>query len=210
MKKFFITGTDTEVGKTITSAIFMLALEGCYWKPIQTGIADEVSDRDQVKKLTGLPDAHFLPSNYLLKASLSPNQAAQLEKTNIDIMQCKLPNTNHSLIVEGIGGVFVPLNDDVTVCDLMQKLNLPIIIVCRGTLGTINHTLLTIETLRQRNLPIHGIVFSGDLNSKNQITIEKWGQVKTLLHIPKFEKITKEILKSWVNESKPTILEALT
>ena len=113
-----------------------------YWKPIQSGIADTISDRDKVQQLTGFPDTHFVPSNYELQASLSPDQAAELENISINLEQCVLPEINNHLIVEGAGGVFVPISQQFLMLDLIQKLNLPVIIVCRGTLGTINHTCL--------------------------------------------------------------------
>src|SRR5262249_34913514 len=113
------------------------------------------------------------------------------------------------LVVEGAGGVYVPLNQQDCILDLIQKVALPVIIVSRGNLGTINHTLLTIAALRQWNIPIHGIVYSGELNPANQIAIEKWGDVKTLFHIPKFENLTKDILSMWIDQHKKKILEAL-
>lgn len=197
MKNYFITGTDTNVGKTLVSAILTYALQAYYWKPIQSG-TDEQLDRDTIQQLTGLSDAHFIPSSYLLRASLSPDQAAQLENRTIDLNNCIMPIRSRTILVEGAGGVFVPLNSDACMLDLMQMLNLPIIIVSRGTLGTINHTLLTIEVLRQRGLSIRGVIFSGELNFENQKAIEKWGKVPTLLHIPFFDTITSSHLKAWV------------
>lgn len=184
MNGFFITGTDTNVGKTLTAAMLTAFLGGCYWKPIQSGMP---SDRERVQQLTGLPDAHFYPSQYTLKASLSPDQAAELEGITIDLTQCQLPKTAYPLIVEGAGGVFVPINQNECMLDLMQQLALPVIVVSRGTLGTVNHTLLTLEALRKRQLDIEGIVFSGELNPANQTAIETWGKVKTLFHIPFIE-----------------------
>jgi dethiobiotin synthetase len=187
LNQYFVTGTDTGVGKTFACAMLVRKLNATYWKPVQSGLADEISDANRIKKLTGLSEDRILKSNYSLQASLSPDQAAKQENITIDLDSIVLPKINTPLIVEGAGGVFVPLNEKHCMMDLMQKLQLPVIIVTRGLLGTINHTLLTIEALRQRNLKIHGIIFSGELNPDNQTIIEKWGKVQTLMHIPLME-----------------------
>lgn len=209
MRKFFITGTDTLVGKTVTSAVLTLALQAYYWKPIQTGLADDLPEQETVRRLTGLNEAHFLPSIYAFQASLAIDQAASLENTAVDLSRCNLPEIARSMIVEGAAGVFHPLNTTNTMFDLIKRLNLPVIIVSRGTLGTINHTLLTIEALRHRQIPIQGIIFSGELNPKNQTAIEQWGKVRTLLHIPHFHGLAKPILQKWVADHQSTILEGL-
>lgn len=195
--QFFITGTDTEVGKTVTSAILMLALKMSYWKPIQAG----GDDLTTVKKLTGLSESCFYPCHYALKASLSPDQAAKKENIAIDLNHFIIP-TEESLVVEGAGGIYVPLNENNNMIDLIKKLNLPIIIVARGTLGTINHTLLTIHTLRQKNLTIHGVVFCGNLNPDNQLAIETWGNITTLFHVPFFEEVNNIQIQNWVHHHK--------
>ncbi len=209
MKQFFITGTDTNVGKTIVSAIVTQVLEGCYWKPIQSGIANEAPDRITVQSLTNLPQPHFFSSVYELQASLSPHHAAELEAVDIDIQQCQSPPFERALIVEGAGGVFVPVNARASMLDLMKHFNFPVIIVTRGTLGTINHTLLTIHALRQYNIPIHGIVFNGELYRANQKTIEQWGGVRTLFHVPFFTELKKSALQDWISTQKETILTEL-
>jgi dethiobiotin synthase len=209
MKKFFITGTDTGVGKTIISAVLTLALKAHYWKPIQTGLADDPAEQEIVKQLTGLAQTHFLPSVHVLQASLAIDQAADLENSIVDLSDFHLPDVAHPLIVEGAGGVFHPLNKKHLMFDLIKKLNLPVIIVSRGTLGTINHTLLTIEALRHRQITIQGIIFSGELNKKNQLAIEQWGNVRTLLHFPYFASLSKSSLEKWVAENESIILEAL-
>ncbi len=200
MKRYFITGTDTGVGKTVVSAALVLALQASYWKPIQSG----ESDLDQVKKLTQFSDDFFHPANYSLKASLSPDQAAALENMTIQVDHCVVPNTEKILITEGAGGVMAPINETACMLDLIKHVNAPVIIVSRGTLGTINHTLMTIEMLRQRRLPIHGVVFSGELNPENQKAIEKKGNIRTLFHLPLLDLNT---LKNWVTENKIQITE---
>ena len=198
MKQFFITGTDTGVGKTFVSAVLMSMLQAHYWKPIQSGLEDEISDQEKVQQLTGKTDEYFIDSVYKLQKSLSPDQAAKLENVSIDVSCLQLPDVKNHLIVEGAGGVFVPLNDNKNMLDLMEVLRLPIIVVARGGLGTVNHTLLTIAALKQRGLNIYGIIFNGDLNVENQLAIEKWSGVKTLLHVPRFENLDRATLESWL------------
>lgn len=209
MKQFFITGTDTGVGKTIVSAIVTQLLNGCYWKPIQSGLAEDEHDRITVRNLTDLPEQHFFSSIYELQASLSPHHAAELEKIDIDIQQCNHPPFERALIVEGAGGVFVPVNDKACMLDLMKHLNFPVILVARGTLGTINHTLLTINALRQHQIPVHGIVFNGELYPANQKTIEQWSGLKTLFHVPYFDCLEKSTLQNWMSENSKNILAEL-
>lgn len=198
MKGYFVTGTDTDVGKTVAAAVLTYVLQGCYWKPIQSGMQDTIADEEHVKQLTNLAADHFFPSRYCLQASLAPDQAAAKEGMVLDLDHCVLPSTNKTLVVEGAGGIFVPINENHTMLDLIKKFALPVIIVARGTLGTINHTLLTIEGLRQHNIAIHGVVFNGELNLANQKAIEKWGKVRTLFHIPFFAKVDGPSLQKWI------------
>lgn len=200
MKHFFITGTDTNVGKTLTAAIITQLINGYYWKPIQSGIQDDIRDSEQVAKLIGLAKEKIIPSNYELGPSLSPHHAAEIEGIHIDIAKINKPSLEDNLVVEGAGGVFVPVNNKDSMLDIMVKLALPVIVVTRGTLGTINHTLLTLQALRQRNLSIYGIVFNGELNPANQKTIEQWGKVKTLFHIPNFPTLNKLTLNQWLEK----------
>ncbi len=209
MSGFFVTGTDTNIGKTLSSAILTSVLNAYYWKPIQSGIANEMSDQDRVKHWIDLPGRRLFPTNYLLKACLSPEQAATLEGVRIDLSKLHLPKADAQIIVEGAGGVFVPLTEDTSMMDLMKQLNLPIIIVSRGKLGTINHTLLTIEALLHRQLKVKGVIYCGELNHANQHTIEKWSGIKTLFHVPYFENLNKDILTKWIDENKNDILENL-
>jgi dethiobiotin synthetase len=207
MSAYFITGTDTGLGKTLIASILTLALRGYYWKPVSACSAEEMTDLQTVKNLTGLPEQHFYPSSYALQASLSPNQAAEREGVTIDLRLCRLPQHDYPLIVEGAAGVLVPLNQTQCMLDLMVQLKLPVVIVSRGTLGTINHTLLTIEALRRRDVTIHGIIFNGDLNPDNQKNIEEWSGVKTLLHVPTLSTISNASLRAWIAPRAQTIRE---
>ena len=209
MSGYFVTGTDTNVGKTFVAAALTLAFKGYYWKPVQSSLADFPSDTKTVQQLTELSDEHFFPNNYALQANLSPNQAAALENITINMFACTLAAPRYPLIVEGAGGVLVPLNAEHNMLDLMEELALPIVIVARGTLGTINHTLLTIQALRQRHLNIHGIVYSGELRSENQKNIEAWSGVRTLFHLPQFTAPTKNNFQTWVRQHQYSIQEAL-
>lgn len=203
MTNYFITGTDTSVGKTTSCAALVFALKCHYWKPIQSG----VSDIDVVKQLTALPADNFISPTYSFNASLSPDQAAHLENKTIDLQHITASIPTQRLIIEGAGGIFVPLNRDHCMLHLMQKLNFPIVIVSRGTLGTINHTLMTIDVLRRWGLTIHGVIFCGELNPDNQLAIETWGKVRTLLHLPFFSQLNPANFQQWVNEHQSTILE---
>lgn len=210
MKNYFITGTDTGIGKTLTAAIVMQLLQANYWKPIQSRSADELSDTQIVQSLTGLPDTHFFSSAYEFYFPLSPNHAAEKSGVEIEMPQIKIPTSTRSLIVEGAGGVYVPLNTQTSMLDLMKWINFPVIIVCRGTLGTINHTLLTIEALHARNIQIHGLVFSGELNLMSQKTIEQWSGVRTLFHVPYFPEINPGILTTWLTQQGKTLYDNFT
>lgn len=203
MKNFFITGTDTNVGKTIISAILTYALQKAYWKPVQSGS----SDYDYVRKLTNLADDYFFPPQYALKAALSPDQAAAQENMTIDLQSCRLPQTPKGLIIEGAGGIYTPLNAAETLLNLIKQFNLPTVIVSRGTLGTINHTLLTVEVLRSNGITIQGIIFNGELNPDNQAAIEKFGAVRTLFHVPFFQEMNSLSMIDWVNRNHKIIKE---
>ncbi|MEL1244711.1 dethiobiotin synthase [Flavobacterium sp. DGU11] len=172
--KLFITGIGTDVGKTIASAIITEALEADYWKPIQAGDLDN-SDSDKVERYISNPKTQLFPNSYALKTPASPHLAAELDGISIDIKNIKEPKTKNHLVIEGAGGVFVPLNDRGTVIDLIQP-DHKVVVVSRHYLGSINHTLLTIEALKNRNSTIAGIVFNGDENKPTEeIILQKTG-----------------------------------
>lgn len=182
MSAFVVTGTDTGIGKTVFSAALAGALEAHYWKPVQSGLADG-ADKDSVAALAGLPAEHILPEAYRLTEPLSPHRAAELDGVTIDPDRLILPEAR-PLVVEGAGGALVPLTREVTYADVFAQWGLLTIIVARTALGTINHSLLTIEALRARRVPIHGVAFVGEANEDNEATICEMGQVRRLGLLP--------------------------
>jgi dethiobiotin synthetase len=172
--KLFITGISTDVGKTIASSIIVEALEADYWKPIQAGDVDH-SDSHKVKSFISNKKTIIHPNSYLLNTPASPHLAAAIDGVTIDLKQIKEPKTQNHLVIEGAGGVFVPLNDSDCVIDLIQP-DYKVIVVSRHYLGSINHTLLTIESLHNRKIVIGGIIFSGDVNKATEsIILNKTG-----------------------------------
>jgi dethiobiotin synthetase len=207
MSSYFVTGTDTGVGKTIVSAVLVSALDADYWKPVQCGDLDT----ETVKALTGLDDSRIHAASYSLRAFLAPDQAAKEEGIELEISKMTLPakSAGRALVVEGAGGILVPLNEKTLVLDLIQQLELQVIVVCRGTLGTINHTLLTVHALKARNIPIRGLVFSGALNEENRKAIEKWTELETLMHVPEWGEICRERIREWVADQGDAIRSKL-
>jgi len=191
MTGVFVTGTDTGVGKTVAAACLARAWRAGYWKPVQTGLATGDDDTVTVSALAGLPAERVVAPVYALQAPLSPHAAAELEGIRIAMDAIVLPRTAHPLVVEGAGGLYVPLNDRDFMIDLMAKLALPILLVARSTLGTINHTLLSLAALRSRGLPIGGVVLDGPPNAANRSAIERFGQVRVLAELPPVERLDK-------------------
>lgn len=202
MTAYIITATDTDVGKTLCAALLMAALKGEYWKPVQCGTDENgKADYDTVRELSGLEGAHFIPPVYSLSSPLSPHRAAELENIEIDLEKLRLPPVKKTLLIEGAGGLMVPLNRNALYIDLFQKWTLPVVLCARTGLGTINHTLLSLEALRTRSIPVHGIVFVGDDNPDNRRTIVDMGRVRELGWIPQMEEITKEKLMNIFNRN---------
>lgn len=185
--QFFITGTDTDVGKTFVSAILTAGLRATYWKPVQSGAKDG-TDTQTVQRLSKLDDSHFLPETYLLQEPLSPHAAAELEGVRIDASNLKLPATDsyktEHLLIEGAGGLFVPINWEYQLIDLLEDWKIPVILLVRSGLGTLNHTQLSIEALQRRGIPIFGLVMNGPLNQTNRESLSKLTRVPILAEIP--------------------------
>lgn len=192
MNGFFITGTDTNVGKTVLSALLVAALNGTYWKPIQTG-ACEGTDREAVRNWTNAPEDRLLPETYCFSDPVSPHLAAHIAGLRIDADTINAPvaQANSLLIVEGAGGVFAPVNEKALMRDLMVRVGLPVVVAARTGLGTINHTLLTLAALRDSPLSIRGVVLIGDENTENRRAIEYYGKIAIIGHIPRLQQINR-------------------
>jgi malonyl-CoA O-methyltransferase len=183
----FVTGTDTGVGKTVAAACLARAWRASYWKPVQTGTDAGDDDTTMVATLAGVPAARLPAPAYLLRAPLSPHAAAELEGVTINMQTLALPSCAPPLVVEGAGGILVPLNGDNFMIDLMVKLSLPVVLVARSTLGTINHTLLSLAALRARGLPIAGVILNGPPNAGNRAAIERFGRARILAELPRVD-----------------------
>ncbi|MBB4631326.1 dethiobiotin synthase [Sphingosinicella soli] len=182
MSRIVVTGTDTGVGKTVFAAALAGALRAHYWKPVQAGLEDG-SDAQSVAALSGLPAGYILPEAYRLTTPCSPHRAAELDGIEIDP---GLPLPPHDpLVVEGAGGALVPVTRHILYADIFARWALPVVIVARTELGTISHSLLTIEALRSRGVPILGIAFSGDANEDSEATICAIGNVRRLGRLPR-------------------------
>lgn len=205
MRGIFVTGTDTGVGKTVLSAALMIRYPGSrYWKPIQTGTDNDTGDDTrEVLRLSESPrDAAFL-HGVRLPDPVSPHLAAKLANTRIDLpfLALSVKDSNQAFIVEGAGGALVPVNDSDLMVHLMERLGLPVVIAARTTLGTINHTLLTIEALRARRLAVAGVVMVGDPNPENRAAIEHYGKATILGEMPKLDPLTPASLRRWAERS---------
>lgn len=193
--KFFITGTDTDVGKTVVSAILMTGLKAAYWKPVQSGLGG-MTDTEWIRSVTGFAEEYFIPETYLLSQPLSPHASAGYDGVEIQLKEFNLPGDEKypRLIVEGAGGVMVPLNENQLMIDLMKYLNLPVLLVARSMLGTINHTLLSLELLRRNGLEVLGVVMNGPKNQINKDAIESYGQVSVMAEVDKLPRINFQTL----------------
>lgn len=178
-----ITGTDTDVGKTVFSAMLMLALNTVYWKPIQSGVEGGVDTRT-VQNLTGLPDDRFFPERYIFTEPLSPHRAAEIDSVEIDLSTLHLPQTEAPLLIEGAGGLMVPITRKNLQINMFKRWGLPVILCARTGLGTINHTLLSLEALWARKIPVHGIAFIGPDNPDNIRTIAEYSGERILGRLP--------------------------
>lgn len=196
--RLFITGTDTGIGKTLVSAMLLLGLNGKYWKPVQSGLED-ITDTEWVKEKTGLDDTHFYSEAYRLNKPLSPHASAEADGVRIDLEQFVIPQTakDEILIIEGAGGILVPLNEKELMIDLMKKCNAPALVVARSGLGTINHTLLSINQLRSGGIEIFGVVMNGPGNSSNRDAIEHFGNERMIAEVEEIKDINPDSLKRY-------------
>jgi dethiobiotin synthetase len=192
MSAIIVTGTDTEIGKTVFSAALTGALGASYWKPVQAGTDEEGhGDAETVARLSGRP---VLPSAYRLKTPCSPHRAAEIDGVTIDRDRLALPQVDGPLVAEGAGGVLVPVTRQMLFADLFAHWGRPVVLVARTGLGTINHSLLSIEALRSRGVPILGVAFVGEAVEDSEATIAAIGGVKRLGRLPRLATLTRETL----------------
>ena len=203
--KLFITGISTDVGKTIASAIITEALEADYWKPIQAGDLEH-SDSHKIKNYISNDKTVVHENSYQLNTPASPHLAAAIDGITLDLKKIKEPTTKNNLVIEGAGGIFVPLNDTDCVIDLIQK-EYKVIVVSRHYLGSINHTLLTVEALQNRSLTIAGIVFSGNENASSEAIILKKTGLKLIGRIDEEPYFDRNVIKYYADIFRDNLLK---
>jgi dethiobiotin synthetase len=197
MASIVVTGTDTDVGKTVFAAGLVAALDGCYWKPVQAGLEGE-TDAEIVQQLSGLPAERVLPEVYCLTTGASPHLAAERDDIEIDIERLAVPPhmEGRPLVIEGAGGLLVPLTRRLLQIELFARWGIPVVLVASTRLGTINHSLLSVEALRRRQIPLLGIAFVGDENADSERTIVTMGGVRHLGRLPLLDPLDAATLRA--------------
>jgi dethiobiotin synthetase len=188
-----VTGTDTGIGKTVFSAGLTRLLDGVYFKPVQAGLEGE-TDTEVVRRLSGLPADRMLPEIWRLRAPASPHLAAERDGVTIDPRKLVLPTFLRPVIVEGAGGLMVPLSRDVLYIDVFASWGAPVVLCARTALGTLNHTLLSLEALRRRGIPVLGVALIGDAHADNERTLAKFGRVPILGRLPRLDPLSPQSL----------------
>lgn len=199
MRKIFVTGIGTDVGKTVVSAILTEALQADYWKPVQTGSFFS-TDSSKVQKLISNSLSMIHPEAYSLKQYMSPHAAAELEGVTIEMANINVPETTNNLIIEGAGGLMVPLNSSEFIIDLIKKFDAEAVLVIQNYLGSINHSLLSIDALKHRNIKIRGLVFNGPPHKLSEDIILSYSGLPLLGRVAKEAEITKEIIDKYAKE----------
>ena len=198
--RFVITGTDTGIGKTIFSAALTDALSGCYWKPVQSGL-DEETDSEAVARLGRIPPDRILPETYRLRTPASPHLSARIDGVSIRPEHLSPPKVDDPLVIEGAGGLLVPLTERSVFADVFARWQIPVILCARTGLGTINHTLLSLEALRRRAIPVLGVAFIGDEQADSEAIIAELGEVRRLGRLPRLDPLTPERLRQAFREN---------
>lgn len=198
MKQYFVTSIHTDGGKTFISSLLVKGLSAYYWKPIQSGI--EIRDTETVAELSGIAPDKLLKEAYLLHSPESPHSAAAKDGVTIDLEQVTLPKVEGNLIVEGAGGILVPINDEQTILDVIKKLDLPVLLVVPTYLGCINHSLLTISELKRHRVELAGIIFNGDESLEAQKIIAQRSGVERIIRVPKLNVENRSELDYWAIE----------
>lgn len=188
-----VTGTDTGIGKTVFAAALTAAIDGTYWKPVQAGM-DEETDSRCVARLSGVAPDRVLPEAYRLQTPCSPHRAAEIDGITIDPARLAPPHSERPLVIEGAGGALVPLTRNLLFADIFARWAAPVVIVARTALGTINHSLSTIEVLRTRGVPIVGVAFVGDANEDSEATIAAMGGIRRLGRLPPLDPLDRNSL----------------
>lgn len=186
---FVVSGTDTGLGKTVFAAALTNALGGHYWKPVQSGLDGE-TDSQTVSRLGGVPSERILPEAYKLSTPASPHLSARIDGTSIDPRRLVPPDVDGPLVIEGAGGLMVPLSESLVFADVFAAWQIPVILCTRTTLGTINHTLLSVEAMRHRAVPILGIAFIGNENLETESIISKLSGIRSLGRLPILTSLT--------------------
>lgn len=197
MKNYFVTAIGTDSGKTLVSAILTEALSADYWKPVQAGAP---TDTTAVKELVSNSISTFHPEAFRLQMPASPHAAARAEGLQVTVEEIGMVSTNNSLVIEGAGGVMVPLNDEEFVIDIAKKPGVEVILVANLYLGSINHTLLTVDYLKRNGHKVKGIIFNGDENEESERIIELHSGYPVLLRLPRLGMINKNIIRYWADE----------
>jgi len=198
--RFVVSGTDTGIGKTMFAAALTDALGGYYWKPVQSGL-DEETDSETVARLGRIQRDRIVPEAYRLSTPASPHLSARIDGVSIDPARLIPPVTDGALVIEGAGGLLVPLSEQLVFADIFALWQIPVILCARTSLGTINHTLLSLEALRQRAIPVHGIAFIGEENQETQRIIYKLGGTLSLGRLPRLETVTADSLRDAFREN---------
>ena len=198
MRKIFITGIGTDVGKTVVAAIVTEALKADYWKPVQAGDLD-FSDTDRVRSWVSNERSVFHPNSYALKTPMSPHAAANKDGIRIELEKIQPPKTNNDLVIEGAGGLLVPLNEKETILDMIQD-DYKILVVSRNYLGSINHTLLTLEALKSRGKKVSGVIFNGEEVPTTESIIETQGGVPVLGRLDWMDQVDAEAVSKMAEQ----------
>lgn len=203
-KKVFVTGIGTDVGKTIVAAIITEALQADYWKPIQAGDLD-TGDAHRVESLVSNTQTRIHPNSYRLITPMSPHAAAEIDGIKIDLKKIKAPKTKNNLVIEGAGGVLVPLNNTDTIADLIQS-DYKVVVVSRHYLGSINHTLMTIQLLQSRGFDV-SVIFNGTTHKSSESIIKKMTGAKVLGRIDNEPYFDKNVVKAYAEEFQDKLQE---
>lgn len=203
--KYIIAGIGTEIGKTFISSILTESLQADYWKPIQSGALD-FTDSDTVRSLISNSTTVFHPEAYRLNEPMSPHAAAAIDGIEIELSKFELPNTGNHLIVELAGGLMVPLNDRETNLDLIKKLNIPLILISKNYLGSINHTLLSVEILKMNDIEVKGLIFNGEQNRYSEDFILNYTKLECLGRVNFEENIDKSVVMKYAESFREILL----